>query len=114
MDAVSILEDAGFQMLEAGRAAQALRLLGQHHDRVKLLFSDVNVPGDMDGFALAREVARRWPSITIVVASGQTKPGTGDLPDGATFISKPFSAQVVYHHVRKTMPEHTQPEPLKI
>ncbi|MCJ2086257.1 response regulator [Methylobacterium sp. E-005] len=113
MEAVSILEEAGFQMLEAAHAVQALRVLGQHHARVKLLFSDVDMPGDMDGFALAREVARCWPLIAIVLASGRAKPGPGDLPEGATFISKPFSAQIVHHHVRKTMPEHVQPEPLR-
>lgn len=113
MEAVSILEDAGFQMLEAANAAQALSVLEQHHDGVKLLFSDVDMPGDMNGFALAHEVARRWPSIAIVIASGRSKPGPSDLPEGATFIGKPFSATIVYHHVRKTMPEDAQPESLK-
>ncbi|MCJ2005868.1 response regulator [Methylobacterium sp. J-092] len=113
MEAVSILEDAGFQMLEAAHAVQALSVLEEHHHQIKLLFSDVDMPGDMDGFALAREVARRWPSIAIVIASGRSKPGPFDLPEGATFISKPFSATIVYHHVRKTMPEDAQPEPLR-
>jgi CheY-like chemotaxis protein len=113
MDATSILEDAGFQVLEAMNVAQALEVLGQHHEAVQLLFTDVHMPGIGDGFGLAQETAERWPHIAVVVASGNARPGPGDMPDGATFIGKPFSAAIVRHHVRKTLPDEKQPEPLK-
>ncbi|MBP28900.1 MAG: response regulator [Methylobacterium sp.] len=113
MDATSILEDAGFQVFEAMSVTQALDVLKQHHEAVQLLFTDVQMPGDADGFELARKTAERWPHIAIVVASGRVKPGPGDLPEGATFIGKPFSAAIVRHHVRETMPVEQQPAPLK-
>ena len=113
MDATSILEDAGFHVLEAMNVAQALGVLDQHHAAVQQLFTDVHMPGVGDGFALARQTAERWPHIAVVVASGNAKPGPGDMPEGATFIGKPFSAEIVRHHVRKTLPDDKQPEPLK-
>ncbi|MCJ2059601.1 response regulator [Methylobacterium sp. J-048] len=113
MDATSILEDAGFQVLEAMNVAQALAVLERHHEAVQLLFTDVHMPGHGDGFELARHTAERWPHIAVVVASGNAKPGPGDLPERATFIGKPFSAEIVRHHVRKTLPDEKHPELLK-
>ncbi|MCJ2010999.1 response regulator [Methylobacterium sp. J-076] len=113
MDATGILEDAGFRVLEAMNVAQALGVLERHHEAVQLLFTDVHMPGDGDGLALARQTSERWPHIAVVVASGDAKPGPGDLPEGATFIGKPFSAEIVRHHVRKTLPDEKHPEPLR-
>lgn len=113
MDAVDILEDAGFEVLDASDVSSALALLAEQHPRVTLLFTDVHMPGEHDGFHLAREVARCWSHISIVVASGRAQPGPDDLPPGATFINKPFSAQVVRDRLRETMPEHAKPEPLR-
>lgn len=113
MDATSILEDAGFQVLEAMNVAQALDVLERHHPKVQLLFTDVQMPGGQDGFDLARKTAERWPHIAVVVASGRAAPRPGDLPQGATFISKPFSAEIVRQHVRDSMPDEKQPKMLK-
>ena len=113
MEATDILEDAGFEVLEAMNVAQALQVLDKNHDRVQLLFTDVHMPGDADGFALARHVSEHWPHIAVVVASGQAEPGHDDLPDGATFIAKPFSAEIVRHHVRRTLPDEKHPGPLR-
>lgn len=113
MDATLILEDAGFRVLEATNVADALAVLDRHHRDIHLLFTDVHMPGDLDGFALARRTAERFPHVAIVVASGLAKPEPGDLPDGATFIAKPFSAEVVHHHVRKTMPDEKHPPQLR-
>ncbi|MET0427956.1 MAG: response regulator [Microvirga sp.] len=113
MEATDILEDAGFEVLEAMNFAQALQVLDKNHDRVQLLFTDVHMPGDADGFALARHVSEHWPHIAVVVASGQAEPGHGDLPDGATFIAKPFSAEIVRHHLRRTLPDEKHPGPLR-
>ena len=113
MEATSILEDAGFQVLEAMNVAQALTVLDRHHGVVQLLFTDVQMPGEADGFDLARVTAERWPHIAVVVASGRLKPGPGDLPEGATFIGKPFSPEIVRRHVRETMPDEKHPDLLR-
>lgn len=113
MDVTSILEDAGFRVLDAINVAQALDVLGTQHEAVQLLFTDVQMPGGQNGFDLARQVAERWSHIAIVVASGEIKPGPGDMPEGATFIGKPFSASLVHQHLRETLPAEKQPKPLK-
>ncbi|MGT2477940.1 response regulator [Methylobacterium oryzae CBMB20] len=69
MEATGILEDAGFRVLEAINVVQALRILNQHHDAIELLFTDVHMPGNADGFDLARQTTERWPHIGVVVAS---------------------------------------------
>ncbi|WP_310106827.1 response regulator [Sphingomonas sp. BE138] len=114
MDVSAILEDAGFRCHEADDGDAALRLLAGQADGVTLLFSDVEMPGSIDGFALARHVAKEWPWIEIVIASGRIVPEPGNMPDKATFISKPFSAAVVREHLRETLPEGKQPEPLRV
>lgn len=113
MEAASILEEAGFHVMEAGNVAEAVALLQQHHDQITLLFSDVHMPGIGDGFGLARHTAEHWPHISIVVASARAKPGPNDLPSGARFVSKPFSAEIVRHHLRHVLPDEQQPESLR-
>ena len=70
-------------------------------------------PGKMTGFDLARRCAQDWPHIGILVASGGPPPGAGDMPDGAAFISKPFTPDVVREHLMKILPEGRRPEPLE-
>src|ERR1700729_531842 len=73
LSAVDMLEDAGFRMIEAVNSEQALELLAADSD-VQLLFTDVNMPGTIDGLALARQVRDRWPHIGIMIASGKRTP----------------------------------------
>ena len=114
MNAADILEDAGYTPIEAHHGDHALSMLQQHHPNVQVLFTDVQMPGGQrDGFALAREVSVCWPHIAIVVASGEMHPEPGDLPEGATFISKPFSAELVREHLQKVVAEDVQPLPLQ-
>ena len=113
MDVIEILEQAGFHTLEAETGDQAILVLEQHHLDVTLLFSDVEMPGSRNGFALAREVAVKWPYIAIVIASGRLKPAEGDLPEGAHFIGKPFSAETVHGHLQEILPDGGKPEPLR-
>ena len=112
-DAAQILEDAGFRPLVAMQADDAIQLLKKHADGVAVLFTDVQMSGEMDGFALARETARRWPGIAILVASGGTDMADGDLPGGATFLRKPFSAEVVHTRLQEMLSDRNKPEPLK-
>ncbi|MDX7950474.1 response regulator [Lichenihabitans sp. Uapishka_5] len=113
MDIAEMLESVGFCTLQAEDGDAAIEVLENHHLDVVLMFSDVEMPGSRDGFALAREVAVKWANISIVVASGRIKPGDGDLPEGAHFIGKPFSAEVVHGHLREILPDEQKPAPLQ-
>ena len=114
MAAGDILSDAGYRCHEAATAEQALEILAEHGAHIRLLLSDVQMPpGALTGFDLARQCARDWPQIGILIASGGTAPGPGDLPPGAEFITKPFSADVVHDHLRKILPNAEQPEQLR-
>ena len=113
MDTTAILEDAGFRFYEAMDGDEAKRVLATNWESILLLFSDVDMPGDTNGFALARHVAERWPAIEIVIASGHVLPKEGEMPEKATFISKPFNKHMVHEHLRNMLPDNKLPEPLK-
>ena len=113
LDAAEILANAGFLVLEAGHGDEAFALMEECHQDVVLLFTDVQMPGKLDGFALARAVAACWPHVSIVVASGHVRPGPGSMPDKARFIAKPFSAELVHTHLHAILPDGQKPAPLK-
>lgn len=113
MDTTSILEDAGFRYHEAMDGDEAKRILDEKWESIVLLFSDVDMPGETNGFALARYVAEHWPAIEIVIASGHVMPKTGEMPAKATFIPKPFNKQMVHKHLREMLPDNKLPDPLK-
>jgi CheY-like chemotaxis protein len=89
MDATSSLESEGFIVFEAENAAEAIRCL-ELHDEIRLVFTDVNMPGTMDGLALAHYVRGRWPPVKIIVTSGYMKIRESDLPPGSLFVEKPY------------------------
>ncbi|WP_375449993.1 response regulator [uncultured Devosia sp.] len=84
------LRDAGFTVFEAANADQAIALLETHHE-IRILFTDVDMPGSMDGLKLSAAVRDRWPPITILVTSGKTLVGRPDLPEGGRFMPKPYN-----------------------
>jgi DNA-binding NtrC family response regulator len=94
------LLDAGFRPLEAGTADEALQILDARSD-VRVLVTDVKMPGSLDGFALAGIVAGRWPHIGIVVTSGHALPGDAPLPPGAVFLGKPYRMSMLVEVVRQ-------------
>ena len=104
MDTTSILEDAGFRLYEAMDGDEAKRILAANWENIVLLFSDVAMPGETNGFALARHVAENWPVIDIVIASGHVLPKAGEMPARATFISNPFNRHMVHEHLLKMLP----------
>lgn len=89
MRAVDIVEDAGFTAIEAVNADEALSILESRSD-IALLFSDIQMPGTMDGLKLAHAVHARWPSIKIVLVSGQIKLSDADKPIDSLFFGKPL------------------------
>ena len=89
MRAVDIVEDAGFTAVEAVNAEQALSILESRSD-ISLLFSDIQMPGSMDGLKLAHAVHNRWPSIKIILVSGLVKLSDADTPADSRFFGKPL------------------------
>ena len=98
MGASYMFSDAGYRVLEAGSADEALRLLELNAD-VGLLFTDVSMPGSMNGSDLAHQVAARWPRIGIIVTSGRPRPEP--LPLGSQFHAKPYEPTSVLQHARE-------------
>src|SRR5271170_6560602 len=89
MRAVDIVEDAGFNPVEAVNADQAISILESRSD-IALLFTDIQMPGSMDGLKLAHAVHDRWPAIKIILVSGQVKPSDTERPADSRFFGKPL------------------------
>jgi CheY-like chemotaxis protein len=102
MGAFYMFSDAGYRVLEAGNADQALKFI-ESNAEVRLLFTDVSMPGLMSGSDLAHQVAARWPAIGIIVTSGRPRPEP--LPLGTQFHAKPYEPTNVLQHAREmTLP----------
>ena len=104
MTLVDTLEEGGFQVLEAADAAQAVAILEGRHD-VRLVVTDIEMPGAMDGMALAAAVRDRWPPIEILLLSAGPQPAPDALPERAEFVSKPILTDRLLARVRR-MAEH--------
>jgi CheY-like chemotaxis protein len=92
MFAVDVIEDEGYEVIEAASAAQALEKLRERPD-ISIIFTDINMPGDMDGLDLARAVLRTNPGIHIILTSGKQSPTRAELPGASPFVTKPYTAQ---------------------
>jgi CheY-like chemotaxis protein len=90
MDAVDMITAAGFEVVEASNADEAIEILEGRRD-ITIVFTDIQMPGSMDGLKLARAVRGRWPPIKIVATSGHLTVGETDLPEGGRFLPKPYS-----------------------
>ena len=95
MHAAEMIEEAGFEVLEASNADEAVEMLEARFD-IAVVFTDIQMPGSMDGLKLAKAVRDRWPPIHIVATSGFVDVRIDDLPNGGRFLPKPYSpAQVI-------------------
>jgi CheY-like chemotaxis protein len=103
MAADVLREEGGFKVVEVVTGDEALTVL-ETTAEVRALVTDVEMPGFLDGFALARVVKLAWPHIGIVVSSGRMAPGPKDLPSGALFIAKPYSPADLVAAVRSVLP----------
>ncbi len=90
MDAVDIIAGAGFEVVEAASADQAIEILESRRD-IAVVFTDIQMPGSMDGLKLAWAIRGRWPPIKIVATSGRPNLEETDLPEGGRFLPKPYS-----------------------
>jgi CheY-like chemotaxis protein len=88
------LEAAGYTTYEAADAAEAIQVMETHPD-IRVVFTDVQMPGTMDGLALSRYVRDRWPPTIIVVTSGRSAPTKDDMASGALFLAKPYPPEVL-------------------
>lgn len=89
LNAAAMVEDAGWIAIEAANSAEALEVLASE-PKVDVLFTDINMPGDMDGLELAACVHKLQPQIHLVITSGKRVLGDSELPGGGTFLPKPY------------------------
>lgn len=100
MDTAEMVADEGFEVIEARTVDDAFKFLTDYPS-LKLVVTDIETPGSMTGCQLAWEVAKRWPHICVVVASGDGRPSDEDLPPSAIFIAKPVSHDVVHEAIEE-------------
>ncbi|MEA2861928.1 MAG: hypothetical protein QOC72_3967 [Methylobacteriaceae bacterium] len=100
MNAVDIIEAAGFEVVEAANADEAIEILEARRD-IGVVFTDIQMPGSMDGLKLVRAVRGRWPPIKIVATSGHVGVAQTDLPEGGRFVPKPYSPGQVMDVLRE-------------
>jgi CheY-like chemotaxis protein len=91
MNAVEMIEEAGYDVIEATNADEAIAILEARLD-IRVVFTDIQMPGAMDGLKLAAAVRHRWPPIKIVATSGHHAIRDGELPVGSAFLQKPYNA----------------------
>jgi CheY-like chemotaxis protein len=102
IDVVGQLEDEGYRVFEAATADQAIGIL-EDEPSIRLLFTDIDMPGSMDGLKLAAAVRDRWPPVKIVVTSGHRSIDAADIPDGSVFFSKPYRHKAVVESFRELL-----------
>jgi CheY-like chemotaxis protein len=98
--AAQILLDEGFTVLEAADAAEGLEVLNRN-SAVDLLFTDISMPGEMDGLALINKARGIRPDIALLVTSGLMQPQDGDIAWGVKFLPKPYTAQALMRMIRQ-------------
>jgi CheY-like chemotaxis protein len=100
MNVAESIGDAGFDVVEAGDADEAIAILEVRAD-IHVVFTDIQMPGSMDGLTLARFVRGRWPPIKIVATSGFVNVSKDDLPEGGRFVPKPYRPEYVVATLRE-------------
>lgn len=94
MMAIDIVVDLGFQPVAARNADEAVGLIANHSE-IQILFTDIQMPGSIDGLALALIIRERWPLVEIIFVSGMRKPDVTEMPERSIFFSKPYDAREV-------------------
>jgi CheY-like chemotaxis protein len=96
---VDVLEDAGFTVLEAANGLQALAALNTHPE-IDVMFTDINMPGRLDGLELAARVREEHPHVGVLIASGKVRPSEDELPRGSCFLAKPWGSEEVVRTIQ--------------
>ena len=100
MQAVDMIEEAGFDAIEANNADEAIRLLETRKD-IRIVFTDIEMPGSMDGLRLARAIRDRWPPIELILTSGKHQFSSNEIPARGHFVPKPYSFDALATTLRK-------------
>lgn len=100
MAALDMVEEAGFEPVEAADATEAVRILEARFD-IRIVFSDIDMPRGIDGIKLAALIRNRWPPIDIILTSGHVDASEVDLPVRSMFFSKPYNEKVVVAAMKK-------------
>ncbi|ODN69705.1 response regulator [Methylobrevis pamukkalensis] len=104
MGAVDLVMSAGYEVLEAGDADEAIRILESRTD-IDLVFTDVQMPGTMDGIKLSHYIRERWPPVKLIVASGAAILEESSLPGGSRFFSKPYDGHAITDAMARLLAE---------
>ena len=94
MGALDLVREAGYEALEARNADEAISILESRMD-IDLVFTDVQMPGTMDGIKLSHYIRDRWPPVRLIVASGAAIVEESNLPTGSRFFSKPYDDHTI-------------------
>jgi CheY-like chemotaxis protein len=97
--AVETIEAAGYEVIQAANADEAIRILESRRD-IRVVFTDIHMPGSMDGLKLAHAVRHRWPPIKLIVTSGRELVRAQDIPEGARFFAKPYDPAAIRDTLR--------------
>jgi CheY-like chemotaxis protein len=112
LEAVQTLEDAGFGAVAASNADDALKILEVRND-IRAVFTDIHMPGTLDGLRLARAVRGRWPPIHLILTSGLVVPNEEEFPANGRFIPKPYEAALLIATLRELLNQNQSPDPIK-
>lgn len=105
MDLAEQLQAAGYRTVEACHADEAIAILEKHLE-IRVVFTDVQMPGSMDGLALSHYIRKRWPPTILIISSGNKAPNAADMPSDVDFLSKPFwkdALDKVLHNVARKL-----------
>jgi CheY-like chemotaxis protein len=100
LHAVNLVEDAGYIAVEASNADEAISILEARKD-IRIVFTDIDMPGSMDGLKLAQAIRKRWPPIELIITSGHVDANEKEIPERGRFFPKPYRDQEIIsalHH----------------
>ena len=112
MNAVQMLEDAGYVVVEASNADDAIKILEARSD-IRAVFTDINMPGTLDGLRLAHAIRGRWPPIHLILTSGQVTLREEEFPANGRFIRKPYRAEHLLATILELLSSIPPPDPLQ-
>lgn len=102
MTAISIMEDSGFEAIEAADADEALEVL-ENHPGILVVFTDIDLSAERNGVWLAEQINRRWPNIDIILTSGYPRPDNYNPNNVVAYYEKPYSEDEIIKQIQKTV-----------
>lgn len=102
LEAIATLSDAGFGVIDAANADEAIAILETRRD-IRVVLTDIQMPGSMDGLKLAATIRHRWPPISLIVTSGRNLVQQRDLPERGRFLPKPYNSMRLVEAVRAAL-----------